>query len=718
MSKRIEREWAGNTLVIETDRVAKQADGAVLVHYGETVVLVTAVAAREVKENMDFFPLLVNYVEMTYAAGRIPGGFFKREGRPTDREVLSSRLIDRGIRPLFPKGFLNETQVVATVLSADQQNDPSILGIIGASAALQVSDIPFAGPLAGVKVGRVDGTIVINPTTDDLTKSDLELVVAGNRDGVMMVEGGGNVVDEGVVLEAIFAGYEALEPILAMQDELRETSGKTKRSYAPLEKGGPLWEETKGFVKPLLGDALQIGHKIERRDRMHEIVQEAVERFGGEEGEFASEVRRACEDAEREVIRSPIFQAQKRFDTRGPADIRPISCEVGLLPRTHGSALFTRGETQVMAVTTFGTSEDEKKVESLLLGRDLYKTFMLHYNFPPFSVGEVSFLRAPSRREVGHGALAERALLPILPSAEEFPYTIRVVSEVLESNGSSSMATVCGSCLSLMDAGVPIKASVAGIAMGLMQEGDQVAILTDIAGDEDHHGDMDFKVAGTAEGITALQMDVKVPGLSKAIMEQALRQAHQARLAVLDAMSQALDKPRTELSKHAPRIITIQINPDRIKDVVGPLGKNIRSIIERTGCRIDIEDTGSVKIASPSADAIEEAIALVKESSQEAEIGEVYTGKVKKIVDFGAFVEILPGVEGLVHISQLAKERVEKVTDVLKVGDEIQVKVLEIDGNGKIRLSRRALLTGEDGEKGRGYDRNRRDKRDRRRNYS
>jgi len=699
MHKIVEREWAGRTLTIETDKIAKQADGAVLVRYGETVVLVTAVAVREVKEKMDFFPLLVNYVEMTYAAGRIPGGFFKREGRPTDREVLSSRVIDRGIRPLFPKGFLNETQVVATVLSSDQQSDPSILGIIGASAALQISAIPFAGPLAGLKVGRVDGAFIINPTNDDLARSDLDLIVAGNHEGVLMVEGGGSVVDEGVVLEAIFFGYEALKPILAMQDELKETCGKAKRPHTPLEEDGSLWEEVKGFVKPLLNDAFQIAHKIERRDRMHEIVQEAVERFGGADGERAPEVRRACEDAERELVRSPIFQDHKRVDGRGVADIRSISCEVGLLPRTHGSALFTRGETQVMAVTTFGTSEDEKKVESLLLGRDLYKTFMLHYNFPPFSVGEVSFLRAPSRREVGHGTLAERALTPVLPSAEDFPYTIRLVSEVLESNGSSSMATVCGGCLSLMDAGVPIKASVAGIAMGLMKGADEVAILTDIVGDEDHHGDMDFKVAGTAEGITALQMDVKIPGLSKAIMEQALNQARQARLAVLDAMNQALDKPREELSKHAPRIITIQINPDRIRDVVGPLGKNIRSIIERTGCRIDIEDSGAVKIASASAEAIEEAIALVKESSQEAEVGEVYTGKVKKIVDFGAFVEILPGLDGLVHISQLAKERVEKVTDVLKVGDEIQVKVLEIDGNGKIRLSRRALLV-EEGETG------------------
>ncbi|MBN1254485.1 MAG: polyribonucleotide nucleotidyltransferase [Deltaproteobacteria bacterium] len=708
MYKKIEQEWAGRTLSIEIEKVAKQADGAVLVHYGETVVLVTAVANREAKENADFFPLLVNYVEMTYAAGRIPGGFFKREGRPTDREILSSRLIDRGIRPLFPEGFLNETQVVATVLSADQQNDPSILGIIGASAALQISAIPFEGPLAGVKVGRVDGNVIINPTTDELASSDLELIISGNREGVVMVEGGGSVVNEGVVLEAIFSGYEALTPILDLQDELKESCGKAKRAYTPVKEGGSLGEEVRGFVTPLLKDAFRIAHKIERRDRMHEIFQEALERFGGQDGEFTSGVRRACEDAEREIIRSPIFQEQKRVDGRGFADIRPISCEVGLLPRTHGSALFTRGETQVMAVTTFGTSEDEKKVESLLLGKDLYKTFMLHYNFPPFSVGEVSFLRAPSRREVGHGVLAERALTPVLPSAEEFPYTIRLVSEVLESNGSSSMATVCGGCLSLMDAGVPIKASVAGIAMGLMKGADEVAILTDIVGDEDHHGDMDFKVAGTAEGITALQMDVKTPGLSRSIMEQALNQAHDARLAILDVMAKTLDSPRAELSKHAPRIVTIQINPDRIRDVVGPLGKNIRSIIEKTGCKIDIEDTGAVKIASPSAEAIEEAIDLVKGCSQEAEVGEVYTGKVKKIMDFGAFVEILPGVDGLVHISQLARERVEKVTDVLKVGDEIEVKVLEIDGNGKIRLSRRALLTGEDESRPQGHERDKR----------
>ncbi len=709
MYKKIEREWAGRTLAIEIDKVAKQADGAVLLHYGETVVLVTAVANREPKEGADFFPLLANYVEMTYAAGRIPGGFFKREGRPTDREILSSRFIDRGIRPLFPKGFRNDTQVVATVLSSDRQNDPSILGIIGASIALEISDIPFAGPLAGVKVGRIDKAFIINPTTEELTRSDLDLIISGNREGVVMVEGGGSIVDEGVVLEAIFYGYEALKPILAMQEELKASCGKAKRPYTPLEQGGALLEEVKGWAKPLLQDAYGIAHKIERRDKIQEVFQDAAVRFGGADGESAPVVRRACEEAERELIRSPLFHKEKRFDGRAPADIRPITCEVGLLPRTHGSALFTRGETQVMAVTTFGTSEDEKKVESLL-GEAFYKTFMLHYNFPPFSVGEVSFLRSPSRREVGHGFLAERALLPLLPSAEEFPYTIRVVSEVLESNGSSSMATVCGSCLSLMDAGVPIKAPVAGIAMGLMKEDGQVAILTDIAGDEDHHGDMDFKVAGTAEGITALQMDVKCPGLSKEIMGKALTQAREARLAVLEVMRRTLESPRAELSPYAPRIVTIQINPDRIRDVVGPLGKNIRSIIERTGCKIDIEDTGAIKIASSSPEAIEEAIALVKGAAQDAEVGEVYTGKVRKIMDFGAFVEILPGVDGLVHISQLARERVAKVTDVLNVGDEVQVKVLEIDSNGKIRLSRKALLGGGEGEEQesrgeRGHDR-------------
>ena len=698
MGERISIELAGRNLILETGTVACQADGSVLVTYGETVVLVTAVASKEEREEADFFPLLVNYIEMTYAAGRIPGGFFKREGRPTDQEILNSRIIDRSIRPLFPAGFLGDTQVIATVLSVDQENDPSILGIIGASAALEISDIPFDGPVAGVRVGRIDGEFVLNPTTSELERSDVDIVVAANREGIVMVEGGAKIVEEKAILDAIFFGYEAARPILDLQEELREKWGKEKRVYTPPEEGGPLWEEVKGYVMPLLSEAFRIPAKIERRNRIDQIFQEVQERFVAEDGTNRSLVKRAFEAAEREIVRSGVFKEGRRVDGRGLTDIRPISCEVGLLPRTHGSALFRRGETQVLAVTTFGTSEDEQKVESLLEG-EIYKHFMLHYNFPPYCVGEVAPLRAPSRREIGHGALAERALVPVLPSKDEFPYTIRVVSEVLESNGSSSMATVCGGCLSLMDAGVPIKASVAGIAMGLMMEGDQVAILTDIIGDEDHHGDMDFKIAGTREGVTAMQMDVKVPGVSKEVMERALEQAREARLFVLEVMNKTLDKPRSELSKHAPRIVTIQINPDRIKDVIGPLGKNIRSIIEKTGVRIDIEDNGIVKIASPNAQAIEEAIALVKQSAAEAKLGEVYIGIVKRITDFGAFVEILPGVEGLVHISQLAEGRVRRVSDVVKVGDEIKVKVIEIDREGRIRLSRKAILQEERAER-------------------
>ena len=684
-------EWAGRELVIETEEVARQADGAVMVRYGETVVLVTAVSSREPKEGVDFLPLLVNYVEMTFAAGRIPGGFFKREGRPTDQEVLSSRLVDRSIRPLFPEGYNYDTQVIATVLSVDQENEPGFLSIIGASAALGLSDIPFGGPVVGVKVGLIDGQFVINPTSSELERSALDLVVAVNRDGVVMVEGGGKMVPEDVLLEAIFQGYEAARPILDLQEELREQWGKPKRSFCPPEKGGPLWEEVMGWCLPQVKDAFQISAKIERRDRLAQLLKEALEKFGGEDPQNQLLVKLAFEEAEREVVRSSVLKEGRRIDGRGFKDIRPISCEVGLLPRTHGSALFRRGETQVLVTTTFGTSEDEQKVESLMEG-EVYKHFMLHYNFPPYCVGEVSPLRAPSRREIGHGALAERALEPVLPSKDDFPYTIRVVSEVLESNGSSSMATVCGGSLSLMDAGVPVSAAVAGIAMGLMVEGDQVAVLTDIVGEEDHHGDMDFKVAGTREGVTSFQMDVKVPGISREIMKQALAQAREARHFVLDVMDKTLDQPRKELSKHAPRIVTIQINPDKIRNVIGPLGKNIRSIIEKTGVRIDIEEDGLVRIASPNAEAIEEAIKLVKQYTAEAKLGEVYIGTVKRVTDFGAFVEIMPGVEGLIHISQLAEGRVRKVTDVVKVGDQVKVKVIEIDEYGRVRLSRKAVL--------------------------
>jgi len=684
-------EWAGRDLVIEVEEMARQADGAVTVRYGETVVLVTAVSAREAKEGTDFLPLLVNYLEMTFAAGRIPGGFFKREGRPTEFEILCSRLVDRSIRPLFPKGYNCDTQVIATVLSVDQENDPSFLSIIGASAALDLSDIPFEGPVVGVKVGLIDGQLVVNPTASELDKSQLDLTVAVNRDGIVMVEGGAKFVPEEVLLEAIFKGYEAARPVLDFLEELKEQWGKPKRAFAPPQVEETLKSNVFDWAIPQLREAYQISSKIERRDRLAELLKEALERFGGSDPSLSLQVKLAFEEAQRYVVRSSVLEEGKRVDGRGLKDIRPISCEVGVLPRTHGSALFRRGETQVLVTTTFGTSEDVQKVETLMEG-EIYKRFMVHYYFPPFCVGEIAPLRAPSRREIGHGALAERALEPVIPPKEEFPYTIRVVSQVLESNGSSSMATVCGGSLSLMDAGVPVSAAVAGIAMGLMIEGEKVAILTDIVGDEDHFGDMDFKVAGTKDGVTSFQMDVKVPGVTKEVLRRALEQAREARLFVLDVMNKTLDQPRKELSKHAPRIVTIQVKPDSIRNIIGPLGKHIKSIIEKTGVKIDIEENGLVRIASPNADAIQEAVKMVRQYAAEAKIGEVYIGTVKRIADFGAFVEIMPGVIGLVHISQLDTKRVRSVADVVKVGQQIKVKVIEIDEYGRIRLSRKAVL--------------------------
>jgi polyribonucleotide nucleotidyltransferase len=684
-------QWAGRDLIIETEEVARQADGAVLVKYGETVVLVTAVSSKEYKPGVDFLPLLVNYLEMTFAAGRIPGGFFKREGRPTDFEILNSRLVDRSIRPLFPKGYNYDTQVIATVLSVDQENDPSFLSIIGASAALDLSDIPFGGPVVGVKVGLIDGQFVINPTATELEKSLLDLTVAANREGIVMVEGGAKFVSEEVLLEAIFKGYEASKPVIEFLEELKEAWGKPKRSFTPLEVPEDLKMAVFEWGMPKLKEALQITAKIERRERISEILKEAYEVFGGLDPLKQVQIKMAFEEAERYLIRSSVLEEGKRIDGRALNEIRPISCEVGYLPRTHGSAVFRRGETQVLVTTTFGTSEDQQKIESLMEG-ETYKRFMVHYYFPPFCVGEIAPLRAPSRREIGHGALAERALEPVIPPKEEFPYTIRVVSQVLESNGSSSMATVCGGSLSLMDAGVPVRAAVAGIAMGLMIEGDKVAILTDIMGEEDHHGDMDFKVAGTREGVTSFQMDVKVPGVSKEILKQALEQAREARLYVLDVMNKTLDQPRKELSKYAPKIVTIQINPDKIRNVIGPLGKHIRSIIEKTGVKIDIEENGLVRIASSNPDAIQEAIKMVREYSAEAKIGETYVGTVKRIADFGAFIEIMPGVIGLCHISQLDTKRVKSVGDVVKVGQQVKVKVIEIDEYGRLRLSRKAVI--------------------------
>jgi polyribonucleotide nucleotidyltransferase len=688
--KRLEKEFHGRTLSIETGRLAKQAGGSALVRYGDTVVLVTATAAREAREGLDFFPLTVDYQEKTFAAGKIPGGFFKREGRPAEKEVLTSRLCDRPLRPLFPDGFRCETQVIATVLSFDKENDADVLAMIGASAALQVSDIPFNGPIAGIRVGRINGQIVINPTVSQQAESDLQLILAGSRDAIVMVEGGAKMLPEDVILEALYAGHDALQPILDMQDELRAAVGKPKRTVPPPPVDTALVGRVRDQVKSKLVVALATAGKHERSDAVREVRAKMLEELKVEFPEREREMKNAFEDVNSELLRSMIVEKRQRIDGRGLTDIRPITCEVGVLPRTHGSAVFTRGETQALVVATLGTSSDEQKIDAL--GGEFYKKFMLHYNFPPFSVGEVKFLRSPGRREIGHGALAERAVVAVLPDETQFPYTMRVVSEILESNGSSSMASVCGSTLALMDAGVPIKAPVAGIAMGLIREDDEVRVLSDILGDEDHLGDMDFKVAGTSTGVTAVQMDIKIGGVTREIMRDALYQAREGRLHILKAMEQALAAPRTDVSQHAPRITTLKIRVDRIRDVIGPGGKVIRGIIEETGVKIDVEDDGTIYVASADGESMQKAIDWINRLTAEAEVGKIYKGVVKKIMDFGAFVEILPGTDGLVHISQLAPDRVAKVRDVLNEGDEVYVKVLEVDKSGKIRLSRKEAL--------------------------
>lgn len=690
MVQKLQIDFAGRPFSVETGKVAKQASGAVMVQYGDTVVLVTAVTSNERREGIDFLPLTVNYQEMTYAAGKIPGGFFKREGRPTDHEILISRFIDRPLRPLFPKGFQNETQIIATVLSADADNNPSILGMIGASAALSLSGTPFAGPIAGAKVGRIDGEYVLNPTHEELELSDIDLFVAGSEEAIIMVEGSAKEVKEKEILEAILFGHQSLKPVIDLQRQIRSISGVTPREFAIQRPEASLYQQVESITQQKLVEAYHIPEKIKRRERQEEIFELLLRECGAEDEPARRMVRIAFEEIDRKLVRRMILENEERIDGRKLSEIRPISCEVGILPRTHGSALFTRGETQVLAVVTFGTSEDEQKINSLM--GETYKSFMLHYNFPPFSTGEVSPLRSPSRREIGHGALAEKAILPILPSNENFPYTIRIVSEVLESNGSSSMATVCGSSLSLMDAGVPIKAPVAGIAMGLILEERGMAVLSDILGDEDHIGDMDFKVAGTAEGVTAIQMDIKIQGVSKEVMEKVLEQARQGRVHILGKMNETIPEPRKDLSRHAPRIVSIQVKQEKIRDVIGPGGKNIRSIVDQTGVKVDVEDSGLVKLASPNYEAIEKAIYMIKRLTQEVEIGGFYTGKVIRILNFGAIVELFPGTDGLIHISQLAESRVNEVSDVLKEGDEVPVKVIEIDPQGRIRLSRKAAL--------------------------
>jgi polyribonucleotide nucleotidyltransferase len=698
MIKKVEVDFHGRPLSIEVGRMAKQADGAALVRYGETVVLVTAVAAKDLKLDTDFFPLTVDYQEKTFAAGKIPGGFFKREGRPSEKEILTCRLIDRSIRPLFAEGLRCETQVIATVLSADRENDPDVVAMLGTSIALHVSDIPFNGPLAGVRIGRIDGRWVMNPTQSQLEQSDVDIFLSGSRDAIVMVEGGAQVVPEEEILEALFAGHEAIQPLLQIQEEIRREIGKPKRHVPLAQLDHAVARRVEDLALTRLRQALEVPEKLERYKRIAEVKGEVVPLALAEFPDKQKDIKGAFEELKRNVFRGLVIQKERRIDGRGLKDVRPITCETGVLPRTHGSALFTRGETQALVVTTLGTTSDEQRVDALI--GEHFKKFMLHYNFPPFSVGEVKFLRGPGRREIGHGNLAERALVPVLPAEDGFPYTIRIVAEILESNGSTSMATVCGGSLSLMDAGVPVAAPVAGIAMGLIKEGEHVRVLSDILGDEDHLGDMDFKVAGTADGVTSLQMDIKISGVNREVMHQALHQAKEGRLHILGIMNATLPAARTSVSGHAPRIITLRVKPEKIREIIGPGGKVIRGIIEATGVKMDVEDDGTVTIASIDAAASQKAGEMVQRIAAEAEIGKIYKGTVRKIVEFGAFVEILPGTDGLVHISQLAPERVRKVSDVLKEGDEVMVKVLEIDKQGKIRLSRKEALEETGGDSG------------------
>ena len=693
MIKNYEIEINGKTLYVETGRIAKQASGSVVVTFGETVVLVTAVSTDEIREGIDFLPLTVEYQEMSYAGGRIPGNFFRRDmGRPGEKETLTSRLIDRPLRPLFPDNYHYETQVIASVLSTDKENEADVLAILGASAALEVSDIPFLGPIAGVRVGRVGGSFITNPTLSQQTESDINLVVAGNRSGIVMVEGGGLFVSEADMIEAIFYAHEAMQPMLDMQETLKREVGKPKRTVetVPASDNKAFLEDVARVGTPLLKEVISTAEKMARQEKRKEasisVVKELSQDYTGKE----PEIKEAVHDLEKKMVRRMILEEGRRIDGRSFNEVRPIECIVGLLPRVHGSALFTRGETQGMVLTTLGTSQDEQRMESIY--GDHFRSFILHYNFPPYSVGEAKRLGGPGRREIGHGALARRALIPVIPGKEDFQYCIRVVSEILESNGSSSMASVCGGCLSLMDAGVPIKAPVAGVAMGLVSDGNNVVVLTDIIGDEDHYGDMDFKVTGTRDGITALQMDIKIDGITREILQQALSQAREGRLFILDEMNKAISRPRLQVSEYAPIITTIQIKPEKVRVLIGPGGKTIREITNNSGARIDVDDEGTVTIASPDKECADTAVKMINEMIQEAEVGKLYMGTVVKIMDFGAFVEIFPGTDGLVHISQLERERVNKVTDVLNEGDKVLVKVLEVDDSGRIRLSRKAAL--------------------------
>lgn len=690
----LKTDIGGKPFSIQAGKVAKQASGSVVVQYGETIVLVTVVAANEERAEVNFLPLSVEYQEKIYAAGRIPGNYFRREiGRPSEKETLTARLIDRPIRPLFPKDYRFETQVIATVLSMDQENDPDVLAMVGASAALHISDIPFAGPIASVRVGRIDGQFKINPTIAEWETSDINIIVAGSKTGVVMVEGGSKMVSEADVLEAIFFGHREMQPLIALQEELREKIAKPKRVIPEAERDEELTAKIEAEILDDLKAGLQIPAKLERQDRLRALKAELITRLGEAYADRKKAVAEIFSDLKKRISREMILKEGRRIDGRRFDEIRPISCEVGILPRPHGSALFTRGETQVLGVLTLGSGPDEQRVETL--SGEEFRPFMLHYNFPPFSVGEVKRIGGPSRRDIGHGGLSTRALERIIPAKEDFDYTIRLVSEVLESNGSSSMGTVCAGTLAMMDGGVPIKAPVSGIAMGLVKEGDQVAVLSDILGDEDHTGDMDFKVTGTREGITALQMDIKILELSRDILTKALEQARVGRLFILDKMLAALDKPRQEISSFAPKVYIVKIHPDKIRELIGPGGKVIRAIQSETNTRLEVDDSGTVKIAATSQKDGDAALKMVNDIVMDPEVGAIYDGTVVKITDFGAFVQIMPGTDGLCHISQLATQRVKKVSDIVKEGDTLRVKVLEVGRDGKIRLSHKAVLEGQ-----------------------
>ncbi len=694
----------GNTEIsLETGRLARQASGSAWVQCGGTVVLVTVVT-QPLERDISFFPLVVDYVEKMYAAGRVPGSFFRREiGRPSERETLCSRLIDRPIRPLFPKGFRDEVQVIATVLSADQENDPDVLAVTGASTALHLSKIPFMGPIAGARIAHVDGKFIINPTTAMLQSSTLDIILAASRDAVVMVEGSADFAPHDLLAEAIEWGHKEIQPLLDAQEELREKTGKPKMEFTPPEPDKELESIVAELCTEDMAAALSVKDKMERKlakkqvkDQLKQALASRPE-YADDAEKLEAAIKHAPEilgDLEKRLMRDKIKEKGVRIDGRDTTTVRPIAIELGLLPRTHGSAFFARGETTALAVCTLGSGQDEQRVETLM--GDDSKRFMLHYNFPPYCVGEIKMMRV-SRREIGHGVLAERAITPVLPDAEDFPFTMRIVSEIMESNGSSSMASVCGASLSLMDAGVPIKAAVAGIAMGLIKEGDEYFVLTDILGDEDALGDMDFKIAGSAEGVTAVQMDIKIAGIPAEVMRRALAQARDARLHILGEMDKIIDKPRPTLSKFAPQLEVVQVNPEILRVIIGPGGKNVKAITAETGASIDIEDSGKVSIFAPTGEALERAKEMVLYYDQKPEVGKTYTGPVKKILEIGALVEILPGVEGLVHISQLALERIDKVTDVANMGDELTVKCLEVLPGGKMRLSRAAVLAEEQG---------------------